>query len=340
MEKLDYYLENIIGKRCKRNIYSEEGELLVPISTVITYDHVIILEEKDITLHTSDVQDIGDAFDQHVVGIEETVDKVRHVFAEIRKTKEIPLADIRKTVIPMIHEKSEKMAVLQLFQVLQAKDDYTYRHNLAVGAISNLIGKWMGLEQKELYELTTAGLLHDVGKMLIPEPVLNKPGKLTDEEFALMKDHTVYGYEILKETIGITHRQALVALQHHERMDGSGYPHGITKDKINLFSRIVAVADVFHAMSSSRVYQNKSPFYRVLSEMHRDMFGKLDPEITLIFINKTMSSLIGNSVQLTDGRIGKILMIPTNNPIEPLVRVDEKFIDLSKETDLKIEQIV
>src|SRR5690606_28020956 len=93
------------------------------------------------------------------------------------------------------------------------------------------------------------------------------PGKLTDEEYAIMKKHTIYGYEILNDTVGISHRQALVALQHHERMNGSGYPMGIKRDNIDLFSRIVAVADIFHAMTSNRVYRTHSPFYEVLTEM-------------------------------------------------------------------------
>lgn len=169
---------------------------------------------------------------------------------------------------------------------------------------------------------------------------MNKPGKLTDEEFEEMKKHTIYGYEILKETVGVTERQALVALQHHERIDGSGYPMGLFKDEIDLFSRIVGVADVFHAMSSNRVYQNQHPFYKILTEMKRDMFRGLDPEITILFIEKTMNALIGNTVILTDGRRGKILMVHKNEPIQPLVGIGDEFIDLRKEPSLRIEQVV
>lgn len=94
--------------------------------------------------------------------------------------------------------------------------------------------------------------------MKIPLEILNKPGRLTDEEYAIMKKHTIWGYELIKETVGTTKRQALVALQHHERMDGSGYPFGLQRAQIDPFSRIVAGADVFHAMSSRRVYRHPS----------------------------------------------------------------------------------
>lgn len=339
MDKLAFYLKEIIGKRSIRDIYDQSGELLVPISTVITYDHIILLEEKGITLKSEDVQDLEKDFINHSKIINETVEDVRNIFGEIRETKKIPLNELRESIIPIVYEVSDSKYLLPLLSALQAKDDYTYRHNIAVGAIANLIGKWMGLDQQQLLQLTVAGLLHDVGKMLIPETILNKPGKLTYQEFIIMQKHTIYGYEILKETIGVTHRQALVALQHHERMDGSGYPMGIKGDKIDLFSRIVAVADVFHAMTSRRVYQDQFPFYKVVSEIERSMFDSLDPVISMLFIEKIMSALIGSSILLSDGRAGKIVMVPKNYPTRPLIQVGEEFIDLTIHSDLQIEKI-
>ncbi|GFZ86842.1 HD family phosphohydrolase [Compostibacillus humi] len=339
MDKLAFYLKEIIGKRSIRDIYDQSGELLVPISTVITYDHIILLEEKGITLKSEDVQDLEKDFINHSKIINETVEDVRNIFGEIRETKKIPLNELRESIIPIVYEVSDSKYLLPLLSALQAKDDYTYRHNIAVGAIANLIGKWMGLDQQQLLQLTVAGLLHDVGKMLIPETILNKPGKLTYQEFIIMQKHTIYGYEILKETIGVTHRQALVALQHHERMDGSGYPMGIKGDKIDLFSRIVAVADVFHAMTSRRVYQDQFPFYKVVSEIERSMFDSLDPAISIVFIEKIMSALIGSSILLSDGRAGKIVMVPKNYPTRPLIQVGEEFIDLTIHSDLQIEKI-
>src|SRR5690606_31125717 len=102
-----------------------------------------------------------------------TVEQVRNIFGEVRQSGKIPLADLRKHVIPMIHKASDGHHLIPLFAALQAKDDYTYRHNIAVGAIANLIGKWMNLNHKDLLQLTTAALLHDVGKMFIPETILN-----------------------------------------------------------------------------------------------------------------------------------------------------------------------
>lgn len=164
MDKLDFYLKNVIGKRIVRDIYNLQGELLVERATVITYDHVITLEENGISLYADDVIEIDADFIHHAVVIDETVKHVRTIFGEIRETKKVPINEIQKNVIPMIQEASDSKYVLQLFSALRAKDDYTFRHNIAVGAIANLIGKWMNLDHEELKELTAAGLLHDVGK--------------------------------------------------------------------------------------------------------------------------------------------------------------------------------
>ncbi|NEU30624.1 HD-GYP domain-containing protein [bacterium LRH843] len=344
LEKLNYYLQRVIGKRVNRDIFSDKGDLLLPCFTIVTYDHIMTLEEYDVTLENDDVIAIGsytkaEPYQHHEV-IDETVKQVSKYFEEIGEKKKIPIVELRKDVIPMIHTLTDGTHLLDLFTALQAKDDYTYRHNIAVGALSNLLGRWLRLDHQELLQLTTAALLHDVGKMMIPETILNKPGKLTAEEYEVIKNHTVYGYNILKETNGINHRQALVALQHHERMDGSGYPFGVNKERIDVFSRIVAVADIFHAMTSNRVYRNPSPFYEVLLQMNKDTFGALDPVVTRVFIEKIMNCLIGHSVLLTNGSEGIIIMVPTYDPTRPLIQVGDRFIDLSKDLSVHIEQLL
>lgn len=335
-------MSDVIGKRVVRDIFSNRGVLLIPAHVAILEEHIDILYKHGIQLSPSDLVDDDD---DYVFDVQQEMDRsvkqVTEYFDEIRLKKKIPLADIRQDILPVIHEASTESTLYELFTSLQAKDDYTYRHNIAVGTFSGLLGSWLGMERQELLQLTTAALLHDVGKMLVAEDILHKPGKLTDEEFEEMKRHTVYGYEILKETTGITHRQALVALQHHERMDGSGYPQGLTGSQIDLFSRIVAVADVFHAMTSIRVYRDASPFYQVLAQMGNDSFGVLDPQITNIFIQKLMSTLIGQQVTLTDGRQGTILLVNQHDPIRPLIKTDDdEYLDLSTDFSVHIQEVL
>lgn len=335
--------EEALGKRLNRDVFTSGGVLLISVSTVLSQEHIQVLRKHGIVLAESDVSTIGpytlsEEF-PYTPSIENAVKHVYTTFEEVRQTKKLNMNELRQQVIPLLHEVAGTDQLLGLFAALQARDDYTFRHNVAVGAIVHMLGEWIGIPQKELMQLTTAALLHDVGKMLIPKEILNKPERLTDEEFVWMKNHTVHGYELLKETVGINHRQALVALQHHERMDGSGYPFGLMRDQIDLFSRIVAVADVFHAMTSKRVYRDPSPFYEILYQMEQDAFGVLDPQVTRLFIEKIMQSLIGHSVVLTDGSEGILVLIHPHDPTRPMIQIGERFIDLSREVTLRIQQI-
>ena len=344
MENRKNYVKNTLGTKVFHDIYSENGVLLVPFETLITQEHINKLVKHDITLPGFTMETINAKRDVKYIEFKKDIDnavvRAGCLFSDIRETKRIPLSLLRNEILPIIHEAVQAKEIVNLLASIQVKDDYTYRHNIAVGMISNLIGTWMSLEHQELLQLTTAALLHDVGKMFIPIKILNKPGRLTDEEYVIIKNHTLLGYEIMKKTIGINHRQALVALQHHERMNGSGYPFGLRKDKIDLYSRIVSVADIFHAMTSKRVYSNPLPFNEVLDQMEKDVFGELDPAITRLFIEKLMNSLIGHSVMLTDGSEGTILMVQSHNPTRPLIKVDNKFVDLSKDQSIHIRDII
>lgn len=337
-------MREMIGKRVQRHIFSNRGVLLLSAHSVITREHIELLLRHGIQLSKQDIEGYEEpSTEQKKDHVEEeihhSVQRITEYFDSIRLTKKVPLADIRENIIPALYETSRSATLYQLFMAMQARDDYTYRHNLAVSMFSNLRGGWLGMDKQELAQLTTAALLHDVGKMLVPDYILNHPGKLTPEQFDEVKKHTVYGYEILKSTTGVTHRQAMVALQHHERLDGSGYPYGLTASKIDLFSRIVSVVDVFHAMTSKRVYRDASPFYEVLLQISKDAYGPLDPRITNLFIRKIMATLTGQQVMLTDGRTGVIVMVPEHDPTRPLVQVDGQYIDLAKELSVHIRQI-
>ncbi|MDR4888630.1 HD-GYP domain-containing protein [Fredinandcohnia sp. QZ13] len=272
--------------------------------------------------------------------LEEAIDQVEDIFYFVKRHTMLPLAEIKQTVIPIIQTASEIPQFFYLFYQLQSADDYTYRHNIGVGVIATLIGKWLSLSDEDLSALTIAATLHDIGKTKIPTEILNKPGKLTKDEYEIVKKHTMYGYEILKNTDGISHEISLVALQHHEREDGKGYPFGLKGSKISYLSKIVAVADVFHAMSSNRVYHDATPFYQVIKQMNDDMFGKLDPTILVPFLQQIMNALIGHHVLLTDGQIGKIKYINPYDLLNPLVEVSNTIIDLSVQKTIQIERVL
>lgn len=341
MLQKDQIQSGIQGKLLKRDMFNSTGLLIAPADTLLTEEKLQVLEMHAIFVDEADVYQPEQQTKIEIdTLVNESTQQIEQIFTEMRLGKQIPLFDIRQQILPMINLTTEQPGLYKLFSTLQSKDDYTYRHNIGVGVIANLIGKWLNMDEVELNQLTIAATLHDVGKVKIPMELLNKPGKLEPEEFELMKKHTIYGYEMLKETVGLNHRQALVALQHHERNDGSGYPFGIKGDRIGLFSKIVAVADVFHAVTSDRPYRNASPFYETLKLMHHHAFGEFDPKIIHLFLDKMMQSLVGNNVLLTDGREGNIVLINPHDPIRPLVHLEDGFLDLSKDSSVHIKQVL
>ncbi|AIQ24399.1 hypothetical protein BSK51_08020 [Paenibacillus odorifer] len=334
-------MESFIGKQLIANLFNDKGVFVLPALTLLSAEHIRLINQHKITLESHDVVQL-DSAEFFQLAIDDCTAAIENIFEQLRhnKNKRIPMLEVRNEVIPFIQQVSEKNDFYGVLAALQSKDDYTYRHNVAVGILSTLLGKWLKLKPEDLSMLTIAATLHDIGKMRIPDELLTRPGPLTAEEYQLMKKHTTYGYEMIRDTIGTNHLQALVALQHHERMDGSGYPFGVLGNRITDFSKIVAVADVFHAMTSDRFYRKASPLYEVLLQMEENVFGKLDPYICRVFINKLMQSMIGNEVELTDGRTGKIIMILATDPLRPLVNIDDDFIDLSKHRSIGIMRVI
>lgn len=262
------------------------------------------------------------------------------IFDEIRKNGTIPINEIESDIIPIIAQAAEIPHVFHLFQEMQMKNEYTYRHNICVGVIATYIGKWLRISKKELSQLTLAATLHDIGKTMIPESILNKPGKLTELEYAEMKRHTIYGYNLIKKINGLPESIGLVALQHHEREDGKGYPMRLKGESIHYFSKIVAIADIFHAMSSKRVYHEATPFFDVVSQMKESVFGKLNPTILLLFLNQLMNTLVGKEVELSNLQRGTILMIDPYDPLLALVKTEKGIMDLRKDKNIKIIQVI
>ncbi len=177
--------------------------------------------------------------------------------------KKIILTEINEELDELVNEILVNDNILGRMRQLEEKDDYTFNHSLNVSMLATMLGKWIGYSQKQIKQLALTGLFHDIGKLKISDNIINKPGKLTDTEFNKMKQHPIYSYNILKETVGISSNVAMGALQHHEREDGSGYPPlGLKSKEIHEYAKIIAVCDTYDAITSNRVYKPKvSPFF-------------------------------------------------------------------------------
>ena len=202
--------------------------------------------------------------------------------------------------------------------MLKVSDEYTFKHSVDVATISMVIGKKYGLSGKDLHDLGIAGLLHDVGKSKIPNEVLNKPSKLTDEEFALMKKHSLFGFEILKERHEFSERIMHGVLQHHEKINGKGYPFGNNADKIHTFAKIISVVDVYDALVTERPYKKAFP-KGVAVEMIMAMTGELDIDAMKSFLDSIILYSVDSIVTLSNGEKAKVIENSTTNCLRPKV---------------------
>ena len=193
---------------------------------------------------------------------------------------------------------------------LKTSDEYTFKHSVDVATMSMILAKQQGLSQKQIYEIGVAGLLHDIGKTKISLDILNKPARLTDEEFAVMKQHPVFGYRMIKDRDEFSNEICMAVLQHHEKMNSKGYPVGFPSDKITQYARILTIADIYDALVTERPY--KSAFsQREAVEMIMSMTGELDLTAMKSFLESMILYPVDSIVELSNGEKAKVVK---NNP--------------------------
>ncbi|RXZ84718.1 HD-GYP domain-containing protein [Paenibacillaceae bacterium] len=261
------------------------------------------------------------------------------LFEKAHAEGSINIADAESAFQPLIENFNAERDIVSILLHLGTKDDYTYQHSVQVGMLSYYLAQWLGYDEQECARIGKAGFLHDIGKCKIDSAILNKPGKLTNEEFEEIKQHTVYGHDIILRSYN-DEELALTALQHHERVDGSGYPNQLRGDAIHPYAKIVAVADIYSAMITERVYQTERDLFDVLKELNRMSFGQLDPLTTHVFIRQMLPNFIGKKVLLKSGRTGEIVMTHPSDYFRPLIQLEDRFMDLSIEIDDEIKQVI
>jgi putative nucleotidyltransferase with HDIG domain len=272
---------------------------------------------------------------------DETVGIVKDSFSKMRFFKEVPLAAMRELASNSVEPLINATGVINHIHMVRRQDDYTFHHSINVAVICGVLGKWLGYSGVELRELVLAGLLHDIGKTQIPLEILNKPGKLTDDEMEIMRLHTTRGYQLVRNTPDIPGGVIYSVFQHHERFDGSGYPLGVRGEQIHRYAKIIAVADIYDAMTSDRVYHRKVTPFAVVEMIVGEMFNKLDPEIGMVFLNNVRDYFVGNIVELNDGRQAEVIYLGQFMASRPIiVTEDNEYIDLERTKSLSIVKLV
>lgn len=345
------------GMIIARDVFDSEGGLLLAEGFEIkeAYKAKRLLNQHKILFLKVLREEIEIAPALNSIGTEEEVDiaTLNKAIEEINENKEILKEslnkfitgeDIRQEEIENVIENTLKLfqSNINVFQIMQSVkdvDDITYAHCQNVSLVSYSIGQWMELDREDLEELALTGMLIDIGKTKVDSAVLNKKEKLSNDEFAEMKKHSIFSHEVIKEYGYISERVKRAVLFHHERMDGSGYPMGLKGNSIPLFSRIVAIADVYNALISHRPHRNKKTPFEAIRVLETEYMDKLDPSILYLFLRRIAANYIGQRVKLNNGQSGEIIFIPQINLHRPILKIKEtdKMIDLSKSDNAHLD---
>ena len=338
------------GMRLAEDIFTRHGTVIISSDTILDEEIIERLDylgfnkvsiyndsEETIEMNYKNIKRINNSIVSK--SYNENVKKIKEVLYDIANGNDISVEKINNVSDSVFINFSENKNIVDCIHEIRAVDEYTYTHCIDVALLSMLIGKWSGMNLDELKILVQSGLLHDIGKSKIPDEILNKPGKLTDEEFEVIKKHTEFGFEIIKSN-DIPDDIGMAALMHHEREDGSGYLQKLASSKIHKFAKIVAVADVYDAMTSNRVYRSKRTPFEVINHIMNNEVDRLDKSVVDIFVNNIAYYYLGDRVTLSSGDEGEIVFINPGNIARPIIKVRNRFVDLSKEKKLEITNVI
>lgn len=314
----------VVGK----SIYNEEGVTLVNYRVTLTDKLITRMRQKGLTgMYIED--SISDD-----IRIEDLISDG----LEIKAAQALRKMDI-DAALDVAGEITDELSVNGEINVnlvsLRMNSDYTYKHSVNVAVLSVLTGIGIGLKKPMLKELAAAGLLHDIGKVNIPLETLEKAGPLTEEEYELIKKHSEFGYEKIKDDITISSKTKMGVFMHHENVDGTGYPMGLRGDQIYMFAKIIHIADVYDAITSERTYKKAQSPNEAVEFLMKNAGNMFQPEYVKAFITYIPVYPKGRNVILSDGNVAVIVENRQHNTLYPVIRLlsDGTTIDLSEHAD-------
>jgi HD-GYP domain-containing protein (c-di-GMP phosphodiesterase class II) len=271
-----------------------------------------------------------------------SVGEFKKEFTNWQSGTPINVAKLREITLPLIKTVEQYRFLLYSLNHYATKKEYLYHHPVAVSILSAMIGKKIGLESGQVNQLALAGVLADCGMSKVSTNILIKEKPLSEQEFQEIKLHTANGYKMVKDSPLLKPEAKLAVFQHHERFDGSGYPTSEKSDRIHLYSQIVGIADVFHAMTSERIYRSRQPIFKVLDMISRDLFGKFDIKVVNALMKLIGDLDIGTAVKLSTGDYGEVVYTKANAYTKPIVKLNnsEELLDLSLQKDIYITEVL
>lgn len=351
-------IENLIpGMKVGQNIYSSDGLLLLAAGALLSEKTIQQLKFLHITgiYIISDLPSFTITYPNEIISAKTRNDSIKHVRASFNKytlTNSLDVACIQTIVERIIENMMSNRTILAQTSEIRRHDDYTFAHSVNVCVLSTMLALLSNYGQKKRRELAVGALLHDIGKMQIPLSILNKDGNLTAEEMEIMKEHTTIGFNLLRKSQNFSILSKHVAFQHHEKYDGTGYPRQLAGENIHEYARIVAIADVYDALTSDRPYKKACTPDIAYKIMTQGSPGHFDPDLLSLFFQHVAIYPVGSIVKLKQGSIGIVIEVNQNSIRRPIVRLIanknlEKIpytsiVDLNgiKEGGMRIERIL
>lgn len=320
------------GMKLAKAIFDKSGTLLLGEGQVLEYRIIERLEKRGISyLYIESDATTDLVLEDNISSPKrmEAAQKIETLFTKItegdHKSHSVSngkLVQEFKLIFKSLMEDMKKNKhLLNLLTHLQVKDEYVFEHSINVTLYSIAIAKKLGFSEKELYEIGLGAMLHDIGKLFIPKEILHKPGKLTDEEFNIVKQHTEFGFEVLRKEWEIPLVVAHCAFQHHEKLDGTGYPRGIKENEIHRYAKVLAVADVFDALTSHRSYRKAMLPNDAMEILMAGCHHHFDEEVVKAFKQGVAIYPIGLTVTLSTGEVAIVIEYNDHVPHRPIVRV-------------------
>ena len=337
------------GMILARSIINDDMIVVLSEGTMLTKAHITRLGFLDIpSVYVKDEYELSEAF-QNVAAIfnpasafvteyKEVIHTAREIFDEAEKSDKPPVEKsknmVQETLAPMAKQSG---AIDYLLEVNHLASDI-YNHSVRVSVLAGVLAKWMMMSAAETQDLILAGFLHDIGKTKFPPRLIDKQVEhLTEEDLDAYMQHTIDGNRILNASPELSDGVKLAALQHHECMDGSGFPFNLKGNDIHLYARIIGLANLYDNITTEREGQKKNTPFDAIERITQDMYTKLDPNVCVPFLKHLKETFLGSRVKLDNGLVGNIVRYENDFSSKPLIRVNEKeIIDLNKNTELQI----
>lgn len=320
------------GMVTAKPIYSEQGMILVAQGTSLTERTLSALKRRNVSLLYIEDKRVGDIQIPDDIPIElriETTNTISEIygnfFSDEHKKKRIfegiDVGKLQQALNNLLTEIKSMKNVMSLLTNIFTHDNYTFSHSTNVTLYTLAMTVHLGFNEKQINEIGIGSMLHDVGKCEIPKEILNKQGVLENEEFEIMKMHTEYGFEILRKDPSISLLSAHCALQHHEKLDGSGYPRGLKGNEIHPYGKILAVSDVFDALTSNRSYRKAMLPHEAMEALYAGTYTHFDSKYVKAFQNSVATYPVGLTVKLNTGETAVVIEYQMGSPSRPTVRV-------------------